>query len=95
MGAAIIRGKEQDMTVDELIELLEELPQDIRSRPIVTMDGDNILDYRHLTVNTYIVGDDGACLPSDPEMDAEDDARETSRVYGEPMHAERRATLQP
>lgn len=81
------------MSVDELIEQLRKLPQQVRSKPIVSVDGDDVLAYSRLAVCDYIVGGD-ICVLADPDMDPDMDARDNGRRYGMPMRVERRATLQ-
>lgn len=87
------------MTVDELIEQLRNLPEDVRRHPIMSDDGERLLDFGQLTVSEYIVGDigdgDPVCLFTDPELELEEDMRENERRWDMPMHAERRVTLRP
>ena len=84
------------MTVDELIKQLRNLPEDVRRHPIMSDDGECLLDFGQLTVDEYIVGDDdGVCLFTDSELELEEDMRENERFWDMSMHAERRATLRP
>lgn len=81
------------MTVNELIRQLQNLPKDVRNRPV--MDGEPNVEYwlarlEHISVAKVIVASDGACAMVDPELSDEENVAEMEARYNMPMHVEQR-----
>lgn len=81
------------MTVNELIQQLQNLPKDVRKRPIMDSEP-NVEDWlarlEHISVAKVIVDSDGACAMVDPELTDEENVTEMEARYNVPMHVEQR-----
>lgn len=81
------------MTVNELIEQLQALPEDVRDRPLMDgepVNGDWLAPYSRIVVDKVIVTANGSVLMVDPELSDKENLDDMEE-FDRPARIEERA----